>query len=304
MMTIKNLKNWHEPKLKTHGLIYFVCLAKHQDFRLAAQELGISYQALYQNIKQLEQALQVSLVRRHSKHKLLTDYGEKFLETAQALLHGLTDLQHKLQSDDFFQQTQSHLNIGWIGIWVPYLLPPLLKGLCDKFINLDLNISYFVSPERLEEAIHKGVIDLGLSLKPPQNPQRLVCHILSPVPYLIVASPRAKSPWQSLVYGSRPTLRSHPQVQGLQSWDEQAYPRQIVLRSNSMEQLIQACLAGVCAIHVPTIAVQKELDKGLLVEAADPPQAFSMSPVIMSQAAAYAGQEHLQHLLDSLVQSL
>ena len=64
----------------------FVAVARSRSFTRAAEQLLITQPALSRTIQQLENALQVSLLDRSSRHVGLTDVGTEFLRNAERVL--------------------------------------------------------------------------------------------------------------------------------------------------------------------------------------------------------------------------
>src|SRR3954453_14305250 len=64
----------------------FVAVAQHRSFTRAAAVLLVTQPALTRTVKQLEAALEVSLLDRDSRHVALTPAGADFLDQAQHAL--------------------------------------------------------------------------------------------------------------------------------------------------------------------------------------------------------------------------
>src|SRR5215831_9325651 len=75
-----------EPGLELRLLRTFVAVAHRKNFSRAADELNVAQQAVSQQIKALELALGVKLLRRTSRHVELTPEGTTLLDGARRVL--------------------------------------------------------------------------------------------------------------------------------------------------------------------------------------------------------------------------
>ena len=57
-------------------LRFFLAVAKEQNFRAAADHLGVTRSAVSQGIRRLEDSLGIALVQRSTRHVRLTEAGE------------------------------------------------------------------------------------------------------------------------------------------------------------------------------------------------------------------------------------
>lgn len=85
------------PPLQT--LIAFEAAARLQSFTLAAAELNLTQPAVSQQIKLLENRLEVKLFRRRNNMILLTEQGEQFAEDVGAILNTLGESVQNLAPD-------------------------------------------------------------------------------------------------------------------------------------------------------------------------------------------------------------
>src|SRR3546814_3035568 len=69
----------------------FIAVARFQNFRRAAQALGVTQSALSQAISQMEYLIDVPLLQRNRRHVALTPAGQDFLTHAIRVLETLSD---------------------------------------------------------------------------------------------------------------------------------------------------------------------------------------------------------------------
>jgi LysR family transcriptional regulator, glycine cleavage system transcriptional activator len=75
----------------------FESAARHLNFRIAADELGLTHSAVAQQIRALEQALDVKLFRRLSRSLALTDAGRIYLASVQRALRMIATATEELR---------------------------------------------------------------------------------------------------------------------------------------------------------------------------------------------------------------
>ena len=84
--------------MQMQQLRYFLEIAKEKNISAAAKNLYLSQPSLSQQMRKLEEELEIPLLIRHSKSVSLTDAGEQFALHARRILGGvdqLSELMHK-----------------------------------------------------------------------------------------------------------------------------------------------------------------------------------------------------------------
>src|SRR5437879_5494731 len=99
----------HDP-LEIRHLRYFLAVAEAGSFSRAADRLGISQPAISQQMRDLENALRVSLLQRRGKRTLLTASGLIFQEHARVILRQVENLLEELSSKP--GQLRGALHVG------------------------------------------------------------------------------------------------------------------------------------------------------------------------------------------------
>ncbi len=129
-------------------LASFTTLAETRHFGAAAERLHITQPALSTQIRELEERLGVTLIRRgRGRGFALTPAGHRLLESAHRVLDELGRLTQVLKRSD---RLEGPLNLGMIPTVAPYLLPELLPGLRQSHPDVAL---------RLREAQTAGLLD-------------------------------------------------------------------------------------------------------------------------------------------------
>ena len=147
-------------------LRYFDALAREQHFGRAAEACAVTQPALSMQIQDLEASLGISLVERTRNGIKLTPKGEEIANRAQRLLNDVRNL------IDYAQHTggilSGVLRLGVIPSVAPYLLPPLLPLLKDKYPNLELHVRE-TQTQVLTDELVEGKLDVLLLALPIKN---------------------------------------------------------------------------------------------------------------------------------------
>lgn len=137
-------------------LRYFDALAREQHFGRAAEACSVTQPALSMQIQELEASLGISLVERTRSGIKLTPKGEEIAARAQKLLNDARDLV------DFARHSASvlsgSLRLGVIPSVAPYVLPPLLPLIRERYSNLELHLRETQTHVLLEE-LSEGKLD-------------------------------------------------------------------------------------------------------------------------------------------------
>ena len=160
--------------MELRQLRYFAKAAEMLNFSDAAKALNIAQSSLSQQIKQLEDELDVQLFLRNSHSIRLTEAGEVMLPLALRTIHdaeNCTDRIHDLQK----------LLSGTLNIGVTYSFSPILTETVISFMSMyphiKLNIIYKPMGE-LMELLAKRDLDFVLAFKPTQPIADVESHIL------------------------------------------------------------------------------------------------------------------------------
>lgn len=138
---------------------YLLAVAEHQSFTRAAEALYVSQPTLSQQVKQLEESLDVQLLDRSGRSIRLTDAGEVYLRHARRALGELDAGQraiHELQD-----LSRGSLRIGLTPI-TDYLVTPLLDHFNSRHTGITVN-TLEMSQDDLEAGVAEDRIDVGIA---------------------------------------------------------------------------------------------------------------------------------------------
>lgn len=148
--------------MELRQLKYFVKVAELCSFSEAAKALNITQSTLSQQIKQLEEELDVALLIRDNRHVKLTDVGSAFLPTAKKTL---------LEADvciDHIRDVKGLVS-GTLNIGTTYTFSPILSDVLLQFIRKypGVKVNIFCHPvDKLMTMLGKQEVDLVFSYRP------------------------------------------------------------------------------------------------------------------------------------------
>ena len=138
---------------------YLLAVAEHHSFTRAAESLFVSQPTLSQQIKQLEESLDVQLLDRSGRSVRLTDAGEVYLHHARRALGELDAGKraiHELQD-----LSRGSLRLGMTPI-TEYLVTPLLDSFNTH--HPQITVSTLEMPQDdIERGVAEDEIDVGIA---------------------------------------------------------------------------------------------------------------------------------------------
>ena len=182
-------------------LKYFIAVAEELNFRRAAERLHVSQPPLSQQIKQLEEEVNVQLFERTKRWVRLTSAGRLFLDHARQVL---------AQVDGAVLAARR--TIGGVGdrltvastLWAALTtVPPILRRFSEVHSQIQVELQILNSGLQAR-AVEARTVDTGFMLPSPADD---AYHIEGLVRYpLVVAQPRPRTT------GSRRARSCHPAI--------------------------------------------------------------------------------------------
>jgi DNA-binding transcriptional LysR family regulator len=146
--------------MELRHLRYFQAVAEERHFGRAAARLHMAQPPLSQQIRQLEEELGVTLLRRTTRRVDLTPAGEAYLVRVRAILQSV-----QAAGDEAVRignGLEGRLVIGCVGSATYSLLPTLARALREQLPGVDFAFrGEMLSPDQLD-ALRDGSIDLAL----------------------------------------------------------------------------------------------------------------------------------------------
>lgn len=160
--------------MELRQLKYFVKVAELLSFSKAAKSLYITQSTLSQQIKQLEDELDVALLFRNNHKVTLTEAGETFLKGAKKTLAEADDNKAKIL--DIASGHRGILNIG-VTYSFGSILTESVLAFKKEYPDVALNVTYRSMME-LMEMVSDGNLDFALSFRSSEKIDNVESHIL------------------------------------------------------------------------------------------------------------------------------
>jgi LysR family hydrogen peroxide-inducible transcriptional activator len=149
-------------------LRYFDAVARQGHFGKAAELCAVTQPALSMQIQELERELGMQLIERDRRGVMLTDGGKEIASRAARILADTRDL------IDFARRQagllSGPLHLGVIPSVAPYLLPPLLPQVRERYPGVDLFIRETQTQHLVRELLD-GHLDLLVLALPIEHAQ-------------------------------------------------------------------------------------------------------------------------------------
>lgn len=153
--------------MNTKQLEYFISVAESLSFTKTAEKFYISQTAVTQQIKALEEQIQVTLFTRSKRHVELTPAGNVFLSEARTIVKNINDAIIKTQqfANGFF----GTLNIGILIGYKKNKLQQYLKKFSQSYSNISMEICTNEMTELLN-LVKNNLMDIAFVINPENQP--------------------------------------------------------------------------------------------------------------------------------------
>ncbi len=169
--------------MELRHLRYFVTLADELHFRRAAERLHIAQPALSQQIRRLEDEMQVKLLLRTTRQVQLTDAGRAFLPEARRILG---DVERAARIARLTGRGESGvLTIGCTEAAEISVLPRVLTAFRKAAPGVTLAVESLTTSVQVQ-ALRDGRIQLGFLRLPCEDPALLVVEPVCREPMVVV----------------------------------------------------------------------------------------------------------------------
>jgi len=169
-------KNLGMNRLNLNHLHTYSCVITCGSFSAAGEKLGLTQPAVSQQIRQLEQRLNVRLIERVGKRIKATSAGNVLLEH---IIHIEATVENALLDlSTHAQEVAGTIAIGTGATACIHLLPPILQTLRQRFPALEVRVS-IGNTEGVIKAVEENRLDLALVTLPAAGRSLLVTPLLN-----------------------------------------------------------------------------------------------------------------------------
>lgn len=247
--------------ISPRSLRYLLAIAECRSFTRAAEALYISQPALSQQIKHLEESLEIQLVDRTGRTVRLTDAGEVYVRYARRALVELDAGKraiHQLQD-----MSSGSLRLGMTPV-TEYMAAPLLEDFSRRYPAIRVT-SLEMSQNDIEAALTEDQLDLGIAftnvLAIEARSSDIEAHILFVEPLHLAVGESHYSAGHSSLSGlaleemplaflnSRFALRRHIDLYCL----EYGITPNIAVETNSISVIVEMVRRGRLATVLPKV---------------------------------------------------
>lgn len=146
--------------MEIHQLKYVLAIAKNRSFVRAANELSITPPALSQQVKKLEEELEVTLFERTTRSINLTPAGVEFVAHAQDVISSIYSINASMNR--YAGSETGNISIGLFPAMGPYGLISLIHAYKETYPDIRLDL-YEAECKELQDMLEKGTIDAAFS---------------------------------------------------------------------------------------------------------------------------------------------
>ncbi|PLS21515.1 LysR family transcriptional regulator [Neptunicoccus cionae] len=146
-----------------------IAISEHGSFSAAAEEICVTHAAVGQQMKRLEDSLNVSLFDRSAKTPRLNQLGKALVPKAKAVVAEYETILDDLTGDP---RMIGELVLGAVPSTIRGLIPQAMKRLVQLYPDLHIRVVPDLSPNLLEQ-IERGTLDAAVLSEPTRLSRNL-----------------------------------------------------------------------------------------------------------------------------------
>ncbi|NMM62422.1 LysR family transcriptional regulator [Clostridium sp. P21] len=146
-------------------LMYFIAIVEERNISKAAERVHIAQPHLSQQLKLMEDELNVKLVERNTRKFQITDAGRRLWHRSKQMIELMESTVKELK--DFSEGLEGTLSIGTISSSGNIIFPQRICNFSKKYPNINFEIRE-CSTDEILELLKSGVIEIGI-IRTPLN---------------------------------------------------------------------------------------------------------------------------------------
>lgn len=280
----------------------FVTIVEAGQFTRAAQALSLSKSSVSHALSDLEQYLDLQLIRRNNRSWQITDAGKSYYERCKTILADVAEME-----DSARQQSQilsGHIRLAAPDTFGSYTLTPILAKFMERHPNIIIEINL---TERIIDLIEERV-DIAFRAGAMKD-SSLVARLIGEADMVICASPeyleKYGSPRSHLDLKNHKCLRYSRSPNWVLMKEQKRFsfmPKDHIV-TNSGETLREFAIRGQGIGYMPAMLVHRALEKGKLVQTLHDYTGLAL-PVYAVRTGDYRVPTRVVKLLDFITEEL
>jgi DNA-binding transcriptional LysR family regulator len=247
----------------------FASVARHMSFSVAAEELMMTQPAVSQQVRALEQQLDVKLFEWTGQRLFLTDAGESIREHVEGILAASLELEQAVA--EVRGPTRGRLALGANTTGGMYVLPAIARAFGEQHPNADVTLQV-ESTNRIVDRVMQNFIDIAVVTGPLVDERLRIADLYLDELALIVSpshpfARRSSLPVEEAAAARwvlyTPDSRTRALLQ--RTFEDLGFKLTPAMQLGSTEAVKKAVEANLGTAMVSRFAVARELELGALV---------------------------------------
>lgn len=287
---------------------YFYLVVKHGGFSAASEASNITKSKLSRRILDLEEAFNVSLIQRSTRHFKVTPLGQEFFDECGKVIEQADVAKNVLVKQKL--EPQGLVKISCPPVMLRYQVRNILNQFLKDHPKVEIELEL---TSRRVDLIHDD-IDLAIRTNFGENEDSslIVRNVISST-HTLVASPellkgyviqdiQALQHFPTVVLGTKKTKYSW-KLNNIHTTQHIEIPIQPRLKSSDLAGVYYAVKDGIGIADLPFITVERDIAEGTLIQVL-PEWCSNLGTVQLVYASRKGQRLVMQKLIDALVDGL
>ncbi len=161
-----------------------VSIADEGTFTAAASSIHITHAAVSQQMKSLEDNLQINIFDRSTRTPKITPVGHELVIRARQLIKNYDNLVPSILGDEYLS---GELKLGAVATVLTGLVPVAMVQLREEYNDLRIHVIPGLTTELLAE-VERGTLDAAIVTRPPRIPTSVQWQEIAIEPFELLAA--------------------------------------------------------------------------------------------------------------------